>query len=133
MALLVSASLSLSLSLSLSVSPHQLQQLLSEIRCQHPDIVQLSCYEIGPITTHLLLFKNRRIIHLLIEYFVILGLWNMSSIHAYHVQRRREKIPERYADWPVSIEKLSSRAFQRYMTTLYRHVIYSWKALELNF
>ena len=34
---------------------------------------------------------------------------------------------------PLSTEKLRSRAFQRYMTCLYRGVIYLWKALELSF
>ncbi len=31
------------------------------------------------------------------------------------------------------IENLNSRAFQRYMTLLYRRIIYRWKALETNF
>ncbi len=34
---------------------------------------------------------------------------------------------------PCSLKKLSSWAFQRYMTILYRHVIYHWKAPERNF
>ena len=44
-----------------------------------------------------------------------------------------EIIYVRYANGSLSIEKLSSRAFQRYMTTLYGHAIYRWKALEVSF
>ncbi len=48
-------------------------------------------------------------------------------------QGHRENLHDRYANLPIFIEKLSSRAFQRYMTTLYRHAIYRWKTLELSF
>ncbi len=46
---------------------------------------------------------------------------------------RREKQHWRYAYASISTEKLSLRAFHRYMTLLYRHVIHRWKALEPYF
>ena len=49
-------------------------------RGQHSDTVQPFAMIIGPITTYLVLFKDRGILDLLIEYVFILHIWIMSRM-----------------------------------------------------
>ena len=79
--------------------------------------------------------------HLVFVSAVVLPTWLIYT-HVYlHFQGRPLRVHEYTFVSPwffkayTCIEKLSSRAFQWYMTLLYRHVIYiyRWKALERYF
>ena len=66
---------------------------------------------------------------------------NLLMIVCVMLQRKQRDRPHAILCSTLSVKKLSSRAFQRYLTCLYRlylgsvyrHVIYRWKALEVTF
>ncbi len=71
--------------------------------------------------------------HFHTQWWDVWQTWMHYATHLDPLQGCRKKLHERYTNWPMFIEKLTPRAFQQYMTTLYWHVIYHGKALELNF